>query len=269
MLLQSFLRIKKINQPNTPSHRLPHQLKAVSPLKDIPLWSLEDTNNTSALNMGDSGVVLQYIQDRWRVGLTVRDEVFSGYRILVTNDLQDSLGVAIPDLTIKGVPQYDPRSAELEFAYTGAARWTHILHLAYQQWSAFPAPTTNPVDGGIPLAGPGFHDTVIPRIATQWQCNARIQLRAGYAFHFSPAPTETKDHALLDNHRHITSLGAGFTNPWDLPLNIHLWMQGHFLMKRQHTKDLSNVDDLEDVSFEKITSAGKILVGGFTLGVEL
>ncbi len=94
-------------------------------------------------------------------------------------------------------------------------------------------------------------------------------MRAGYAFLYSPAPEMTGPQSLLDNHRHLTSLGLGFSWPTTAyPFEFNLWAQNHELQSRTHTKD----PDLFEVDAEvpdPIRGNGRILIAGFTLGVRL
>lgn len=196
------------------------------------------------------------------VGLTVRGVSRSDYDILVTNDLGDSLPLTIPTVRIAGASQYDPLTVALEGAWQWRPRVRVSGQLAYQRWSAYPPPTLTPVEGAPDLPPPGFHDIVVPRVAVEWlgaRGKARMSARGGYAFVMSPAPANSGEQSLLDNHRHVLAAGLGLAWPetW-LPLSIDAWAQVHALMPRAH-----------DTVTQSMDTSGRVLVGGVTMGVDL
>lgn len=210
---------------------------------------------------------------RLRLGLTFRGTSRSDYDIEVTNDLQDELPLTIPTLRIAGTAQYDPLTvaAEATWGFTPALDAT--VHLSYQRWSAFPAPTVTPVESAPPVEDPGFHDIVVPRTSIEWRArhgSTRIAARGGYAFHLSPAPEMDGRQSLLDNHRHVLAAGLGLSWPGAYaPLHLDLWMQGHLLAPRRHTKDVDLFTEGEQIPFYTLDTGGHILVGGLTLGVDI
>jgi hypothetical protein len=72
----------------------------------------------------------------------------------------------------------------------------------------------------------------------------------------------TGQQALLDNHRHVFSLGFGLAAPRDAALPIHLdaWFQWHKLVARHNDRPEGEAD---------VDTSGSIFVGGLTLGVDL
>jgi hypothetical protein len=207
------------------------------------------------------------------IGTVFRGVSRSDYDILVTNNLGDTLPVTLPTVRIAGTSQYDPLTVAIEAGWSWRPNLVFTGQLAYQRWSAYPAPTTNPVDGGEPTTSPAFHDIAVPRLAIEWHASVgrtHIDVRGGYSFFMSPAPEMDGVESLLDNHRHIGSAGLGLEWPnTDWPVRIDAWVQMHVLMPRTHEKDLALFEPGQEPSFDSMDTDGAILVGGLTMGVEL
>lgn len=206
-------------------------------------------------------------RDRLVAGLTVRFPSKSSYDILVTNSLADYLPVTLPELRIAGVAQYDPLTVAAEVAWRPRQRVLVSGQLAWERWSAFPLPTRNSIDNPVampPQEPPDFHDTVVPRAAVEWRTPhgvADLALRGGYFFAWSPAPEMKGQQALLDNDRHVLSVGLGLSTARSkMPLHLDAWFQLHQLVARTHDRP----DTQSDVS-----TSGRIFVGGLVVGVDL
>ena len=70
--------------------------------------------------------------------------------------------------------------------------WLRVLVGAtWKHWSAYENPVENATAGTPPQSPPGYHDTVVPRIAgeasREWG-RVRLSGRLGYYFEWSPAP---------------------------------------------------------------------------------
>lgn len=202
------------------------------------------------------------IADDLTVGATLRFKSKSEYDILVTNELADVLPIALPELRFAGVAQYDPLTVAAEAAWRPRSAWIVAAQLAWEHWSAFPPPTENPVVGGRERPGPGFHDTVIPRLGVEWRArrgSADVAARGGYFFAMTPAPEMTGEQALLDNHRHVVSVGGGLAFPRSaVPLHLDAWFQLHVLQPRTHRRPEGPLE-----------TSGRIYVGGIVVGVDL
>lgn len=197
------------------------------------------------------------------LGLAARAPSRSDYNIEIETDLT-SIPLGLPELAVAGNAQYDPGMVALGAAYVADPRLTLFADLEYRRWSAFPRPTENPVIGGSPTPAPGFHDTVVPRLAAEATRDvgpATLRPRVGYAFFLSPAPQATGEATLLDNHRHMLSAGLGVSlDVGAVPMRFDLWTQVHLLHLRRHTKDSGAM---------RVSSKGQIVAGGLTAGVEL
>ncbi len=209
-----------------------------------------------------------------QLGLVLRGEAKTAYQIVVTNDLIKTLPLTIPTLTIGGTSQFDPLTVAGELAWEATDDVRVEAQLAWQNWSAYPLPTVNPVESDPPQKPPGFHDIVVPRLGVQWMLlrdrTKGVALRGGYAFVATPAPEQKGRQSLLDNSRHVLSAGLGVQLPGAAaPLHLDLWMQLHLLVPRRHTKDLSIYGPDEVVPFYTIETTGHIVVGGVTLGVDI
>jgi hypothetical protein len=71
----------------------------------------------------------------------------------------------------------------------------------------------------------------------------------------------TGQQALLDNHRHVFSLGVGLSAPGGaFPFYLDAWFQLHALVPRHNDRPGDQPD---------VDTSGAIYVGGLTLGVDL
>jgi long-chain fatty acid transport protein len=209
-----------------------------------------------------------------QTGLVFRGAAQTDYQILITNDLQESLPLTIPTLTIGGTSQYDPMTVAFEAAYERKRRLVITLQVAWARWSAYPLPTVNPVEAQPPQQPPGFRNTFIPRLGVQrvlWHGRRSAGVvRAGYQFVPSPAPEMTGKQSLLDNTRHVLSGGAGLYLPgMKVPLYLDGWVQLHQLVGRSHEKDPALFEPGEEMPFDRIDTGGRIFVGGMTVGVDI
>jgi long-subunit fatty acid transport protein len=207
------------------------------------------------------------------IGATLRMPSRSDYDIEVTSDLGSAVPVALPPIRIAGNAQYDPLTLAVEAAWQWQPDVLLSAQLAYQRWSPFPLPTENPVPS-TPAQGPtGFHDTAVPRISiehTRTLGGAHVALRAGYAFLWSPAPEQTGRQSLLDNDRHLGSIGLGVAWPdSSIPLRLDAWGQAQYLMFRANRKDPGLFGPGQMIPFDEASTRGHILAAGLTVGVDL
>jgi long-subunit fatty acid transport protein len=205
-------------------------------------------------------------------GVTARAPVRSDYDILVTSDLGEALPLELPEIRIAGTAQYDPLIVAAEVAWRPRENLLLAGHLAYHRWSAYPLPTKNPVPGTPAQQPPGFEDRPVPRLAVEWTQragSATFAARAGYAFMWSPAPEMTGQQSLLDNHRHVTSVGFGTALSGKLPVRIDVFAQWHHLQRRTHTKDPELQLEGEIPVFDKLGTSGNVFVAGAALGLDL
>jgi hypothetical protein len=77
-----------------------------------------------------------------------------------------------------------------------------------------------------------------------------VEVRAGYLFAWSPAPTDESGRTLLDASRHVASVGLGHRLPGRLPLHLDAYLQWHQLAHSQRL-------------------AGGFALFGLTLGADL
>jgi long-subunit fatty acid transport protein len=204
----------------------------------------------------------------WRenidIGVVARAPSRSDYDIAVTSDLSDVLPLDLPLIRIAGAAQYDPLTVAAEAAFEVRSGLTISAHLAWAHWSGYPLPTQNAVAGNPPQEPPGFHDTVIPRVAVEYvrpALGGQVTARGGLALVPSPAPEQSGRASLLDNDRAIAAGGLGLGWPGrTVPLHLDAWVQFHAMNPRTHVKD---------TSMEAIETGGHIVVGGLTVGVDL
>lgn len=144
-------------------------------------------------------------------------------------------------LTIAGSYDFGPVRASLDFI------WQH--------WSPF-------LDSNHDAPEPGFRDTVQLRLGMEVRLPKDLRLRLGYAFEPTPAPDQTERMNLLDNDKHILSLG------WEMDfrsligkkfphIKLSLFFQMQFLVTRTTAK--------LDPAQTPFDSGGYLLSGGFSL----
>jgi long-subunit fatty acid transport protein len=206
-------------------------------------------------------------------GATLRMQSRSDYDIQVLTDLGSAIPITLPAIRIAGNAQFDPLTIAAEAAWQWQPDVLLSAQLAYQRWSAFPLPTENPVKSDPAQAPTGFHDIAVPRFSlehTRTMGGAHVALRAGYAFLWSPAPEMTGRQSLLDNNRHLGSLGVGVAWPEaSVPLRVDLWVQGQYLMFRANRKDPGLFGPGQAIPFDEASTRGHILAAGLTIGVDL
>jgi long-subunit fatty acid transport protein len=149
--------------------------------------------------------------DRLRLGLVYRGESKAEYDVTIATDLGARLPLPIPALLLRGVAQYDPHQLHLE----GAVRLgpaTLLVGLGWKHWSGYPIPSENATKGTPAQPSPGFHDTVVPRLAAEASHALPHGLvvigRVGYAYELSPADAATAS-SYVDADRHLLGVGAG------------------------------------------------------------
>jgi long-chain fatty acid transport protein len=185
-----------------------------------------------------------------RVGIVYRGESKSTYDLEVSNHLGSSIPFELPTLRIAGTAQFDPTQLAAETALALRPWLTIDVGLTWKHWSSFGLPTKNATPGAPPQPSPGFHDTVVPRVAAEatarWS-RWRVHGRAGYFFEWSPA----RGLVLLDGDRHVVTAGVGVE--WlgrMTALQLDLFGQWHHLQANAHV-------------------TGDAGVFGVTLGVDL
>ncbi|MFH2008549.1 MAG: outer membrane protein transport protein [bacterium] len=212
-------------------------------------------------------------------GLTYRGESIAGFDVVLENTLQDELPVGIPEMTISGVAQFDPQQVALEVAYRPISSLLLAVQVCWKDWSRYPLPTRNVTVAARDQPLPKFRDTVVGRLGLEqeWKVHRwRLALRGGYFFEPTPIPEQTGLLNLLDNHRHVFSLGFGaaFRKGVVVPFSVDLFFQYHYLMPQKHTKDQSVVaDPLADPMLTRFSRSsfrtwGYLIATGIQMGVE-
>lgn len=223
-------------------------------------------------------VGLQYRQPTWGVGLSYRHELAAHMDLeIATADLP----LELPVLTVGGVVQYDPPTLIAEGHWKPLPDSMIVLNLTTRFWSAFPGGQIPTTESGRNAPAPGFSIIPSPRIAfeqTFRDPNFDLALRVGYAYEASPAPparmaprraasgepidSDVVPFRVLDNDRHIVTLGAGWTiHLGDKALVLDVYGQLHALAPRTH--EIGRTEGAPPM-----VTDGYILAGGWTLGLE-
>ena len=144
-----------------------------------------------------------------RVGAVFRGVSKAEYDIRIANSLGNALPIEIPTLHVAGVAQYDPLQIALEGAWRVRPFLGITVGATWKRWSDYPNASANAAPGTPPQPSPGYHDTVVPRVAVELSrdfSSLRLHGRAGYLFEWSPAPGDAP--ALLDADRHVATVGG-------------------------------------------------------------
>jgi long-chain fatty acid transport protein len=227
------------------------------------------------------------LSEHLRAGLTFRGELIGRFQIVIK--AQD-LGVAIPDLNVAGLAQYDPAQLHAEVRWTSDARtlgtapkpatqsgWTVMLGAIGRRWSQYPGgPEKTVVANDSPDYGPpkvNAHDTIAPRLAVERSFpltpHAGGRLRAGYAYEPSPMPEQTGTSNYFDNDRHVITAGVGLAGDATIPIRLDAFLQLHVLPTRTHVKDERvTAADPNAPGAPWVKAGGHVFVAGITTGVS-
>lgn len=222
----------------------------------------------------------RYIQETWGLGLTYRHELRSQMDLrIVTEDLP----VELPVLTVGGVNQYDPPTLVAEGHFKPIPALMLVANLTTRFWDAYPGSQVPTTTMGLDAPHPSFSIRPSPRVAAEgtWrEGRFTFALRGGYAFEPTPAPparlaprrTASGEDLvdmrvpfrLLDSHRHVLSLGGGWTvhlGPHGERVVLDIFGQAHLLHDRTHV--IGRTDGAPPM-----VTGGTILAGGWTLRAE-
>lgn len=222
----------------------------------------------------------RYQADEWGVGLMYRHELAAHMNL---NIRTADLPIDLPVLTVGGVVQYDPPALIAEGYWKPVPQLMLVLNLTTRFWNAFPGALIPTTEAGNNAPDPGFSVAPSPRVAFEYtwsDSNFSLALRGGYAYAPTPAPaarmaprrtasgdpiaSDQVPFRMLDNDRHILTLGGG----WTIHLGEHgerivldVYGQMHILAPRTHEIGLTD-------GAPPMVTDGYILVGGWTLGLE-
>jgi len=201
--------------------------------------------------------------ERWKFGAVYRGENYIN-DFGLTNPVINLAGLlSFPQgYQFKFVRFFTPHQVFLGAAYSPAQRVTISLDVGWLDWSDF-------MDIEARRPEPPFHDTWMPRLGVEVRVREELSVLGGYFFHKSPVPEQQGWSNLLDNDRHVFSLGAEWvvSDPpgfWDKPLFISLHLQVHHAVSREYRKT-----DPADPFFPGYTFGGQALMGGIQISVPL
>jgi hypothetical protein len=186
-------------------------------------------------------------------------------------------------LTVGGIVQYDPPTLLLEGYYKPIPDLMLVLNLTTRFWEAYPGAQVPTTMLGRNAPPPEFRSLPSPRIAAEGSWHDRnftLTLRGGYAFEPTPArPARMSERVgsdgapiegdlvatrVIDNHRHILSIGGGWIIHRDGGERFVLDVYGqlHVLQPRTHVIGRTSADG------PPMVTSGYVLAGGWTLGLE-
>ncbi|EYF07969.1 OmpP1/FadL family transporter [Chondromyces apiculatus] len=216
----------------------------------------------------------------WRFGATFRGALEGRFNVVIS--VRDLGSITVPPLSISGLAQYDPLQVALEVART-LGPWRLALGATFKHWSAYPGPHEATVrcpvldpDTGLPFSDPcdplvpedpGYSDTVVLRAGAERAIplhpRVTARVRGGAFFEPSPAPEQTGEANLFDNHRLAVTLGYGLSAG---PVDLDLFGQAHVLLPRTHDKEAGV--PATNPGAAGVSTGGVIVAGGLTAGVS-
>lgn len=219
-----------------------------------------------------------------RIGAAYRGEVDLGVRLDILANV-DVAGIVTGDaiITLRALNYFTPHRVEVGVAVDPHPRLTLSAGVAYEVWSRFHAGIADVrilVDLGLnpPMVQTSyppdnFQDVVSPRLGVEYRQPLRsghleLALRAGYVFAPSPVPDQVGLSALVDNTRHVVSLGAGLrvdriASWFPYAVAFDLGLQVHVLVRRETHRHL-----ISDPVGGVLVSSGILLSAAFTTTLE-
>jgi long-chain fatty acid transport protein len=142
-------------------------------------------------------------------GLTYRGELSLKADFPVVIDL-DGDGTSDFPLDLEAVTLFQPQQLAFGVAWDPIPALTISSGVTWQNWSSFDDPfiTIDPVVGQV---DPDFEDVFVTRVGLEWRVTDAVALRAGYWYQPSPIPEQDGQTNLVDNDKHVFSVGAGWT----------------------------------------------------------
>lgn len=228
------------------------------------------------------------------VGVTYRGEVQIGADLNSDANLNlTGLGKPISgelQVTTQSIPSFFPQQVVLGTSFLATRRLRVGLDVTWLDWSAHPlsGPATSAevnvdapkaLESFLKKAAPvqenkpssvKFADRLVPRIGLEWRTLtwswAKLVTRTGYFFEQSPIDSQPDASNLLDNDRHVGSLGLGLMLDHLRPMiaglvSIDAHVQFSYLPTRETTK--ASADD----SVGDYRTGGTMIAGGTTLEV--
>jgi hypothetical protein len=228
---------------------------------------------------------VSYERGQWSFGTVYRMELSSEIAVDIDVDL-GSIPVDVPLIKFSTLAQYDPHTLSTEAAFRPTPEWMFALQGTLRIWGAWPGLQTKTTESSNIPPDPRFRTTFSPRLAMERSFrtdDGQVDVRAGYAFEPSPAPTarlrpgrdsdgepRVEDGVpvllpmrYLDNHRHLLTAGLGlaYETPRGVVVRLDVYGQAHVLQRRQH-------DVPQEGRTDPMTTGGFLLNGGWEAGVE-
>jgi len=136
---------------------------------------------------------------------------------------------------------FSPQQIPFGIAYMPIEKLNISFDLTWMDWSRFIE--NEGIREGLRVPDTKFHDTFVPRIGGEYWLKENLSLMSGYYYINSPVPDQTGISNLVDNDKHVFSLGMSYIIPdppgfWDKPIICNFYAQYHLLEDRTfHKKD--------------------------------
>ncbi len=157
----------------------------------------------------DAAPVIGVLLEPWEFlsfGVTYRGELSTKIEFRsITNDLAD--------ITFESITLFSPHQVAIGAAFDATARLTFVLDVTWYNWSAFKDAFIVAEANGLLVGNrvdSGFDDIIVPRVGVEFEALPWLLLRFGYFYQPSPAPEQDGFTNLIDNDKHVLSIGVGF-----------------------------------------------------------
>ena len=205
------------------------------------------------------------VSESFHLGVAYRAQSSAEFDLPITADLGDDFPLQVPELTIRGVAQYDPETYDAELGWVSDP-WRVNIGVRLSRWSLFPKPieyAARPVEvARIPT--PDWTNSWSPSLGIKrhWSVGGWAGvLHGGYRWLPTPVPSSQQTTAYLDNHRHILSMGHTFELQ-----KLTLGFAGQIHQLRPRTTRSTPLGDTETTAY---THSGLVWLGMLELGLAL
>ncbi len=188
-----------------------------------------------------------------------------------------NVGDASLPFLLGSVLSYSPAQIAFGLSYQPDIFWLIGADVTHYQWSDYTGPFMSArakknTWGAYPITFPpeeilSFRDTFVPRLGLECRLNEKVKIRAGYAFHMSPAPVPSKISNLLDNNVHRVTLGGGYrlVSLTDLTIILDAFVAVDVMLQRSVKKVINKLTPNQPTDYN---FGGTAMSAGLTLKAE-
>ena len=188
-----------------------------------------------------------------------------------------NVGDASLPFLLGSVLSYSPAQIAFGLSYQPTPFLLIGVDVTHYQWSDYAGPfmsarAKKDTWGAYPITFPkeedfNFQDTFLPRAGFEYALNEKTKIRAGYAFHMSPAPVPSKISNLLDGNVHRVTLGSGYRlgSLSDVTITLDAFVAVDVMLQRSVKKVVNKLTPNQPTDYN---FGGTAMSGGVTLKAE-